>query len=85
MATDTETQITNALTYRLHTLARELDKCSPELRRLVRMACAGANGETPCVDTRTAKMARMRLNEAATTRTAEAKAERRAAALAALG
>jgi hypothetical protein len=80
---DRDQQINAALTYRLAALASELDRCSPELRRLILMACTGANAEIPVVGPREQMMARQRLNEAVTTRTKEAKAARRAVTLAA--
>lgn len=75
--TDIERQKHDAICYPLSKIARELDACSPELRRLLHMALVGANGAEPgfCSPIETL-MACQRLHEANRTRTAEAKAER---------
>lgn len=67
-----------ALLYPLAKVARELDECSPELRQLLTLALTGANGEPFCTDCASQAKARMRLNEAVTTRTKDAVAERKA-------
>ncbi len=54
----------SAIATPLHILGAQLDKCSPEMRDLIRLALAGANGEAHEVEARTQEMARLRLNEA---------------------
>lgn len=66
-----------ALAYPLTALGEELDACSPELRYLLRLALAGANGEPTSVSVRDQSHAAMRLNDAVLHRTTDAKADRK--------
>ena len=77
--TDAEILDNGAFCYPLATLGAELDRCSPELRRLVRMACSPSFIVRPYVRLTDAMHAQLRLGEAVTTRTKEAKAARKAA------
>lgn len=72
-----------AIGYPLRKLAAELDKCSPELRRLLKMAMDGANGGKPQFSAQDRQSAKLRLGEAVSCWTKEAKASRKAVTLAA--
>ena len=72
-----------AIGYPLRKLAAELDKCSPELRRLLKMAMDGANGGKPQFSAQDRQFAKLRLGEAVSSWTKEAKASRKAVTLAA--
>lgn len=63
-----------AIRYPLIVLAAELDSCSSQLRTLVRMALAGASGDTTTVSRQDKRLAGLRLYETVTTRCKEARA-----------
>lgn len=71
---------TDAIGYPLRKIAAELDRCSPELRALIRNALAGANNEAHAVSRQNKEGAAMRLNEANNTLTLESKKRRAAVA-----
>jgi hypothetical protein len=55
-----------ALVYRLDKRARDIDRCSPDLKTLIAIACSGANGEPPSVNETARVRALRRLNKAVT-------------------
>jgi hypothetical protein len=61
-----------ALVYPLEIIGKELDTVSPELRALLRLALAGANGEPSEITVSDKQRAAARVNEALITRTADA-------------